>query len=180
MKSLTPKANVLWTWSISRMKNYLTILPRYSLIYLAIHRRQEVAPPGHGWCASLVFQKKFWARSKQLLKRKVGWFETAVLLVLFSLCEALKFRNYDGPTKTILSYMKKHNFMPPSDWKLYRPLTSKWYVYFLFKEIDIELYLSQSFFNLAHPLPCLTLDFQEHLQHLFLPILTFSIFLYYL
>ena len=55
----------------------------------------------------------------------MGRLQAAVLQLLCSLCEALKFRNSDGPTKTLLSYMKRHNFAPPSDWKQYRPLTSK-------------------------------------------------------
>lgn len=41
------------------------------------------------------------------------------------LSEALKYRNSDGPTKTLLAYMKKSNFTAPSTWKQYRPLTSK-------------------------------------------------------
>jgi hypothetical protein len=41
------------------------------------------------------------------------------------LSEALKFHNNDGPTKTLLSYMKKFNYVAPGTWKQYRPLTSK-------------------------------------------------------
>lgn len=55
----------------------------------------------------------------------MGRLPTAVTLFLFSLSEALKYRNSDGPTKTLLAYMKKSNFTAPSTWKQYRPLTSK-------------------------------------------------------
>jgi hypothetical protein len=33
--------------------------------------------------------------------------------------------NGDGPSKTLLSYMRERNFEAPKDWKGYRPLTSK-------------------------------------------------------
>ena len=31
----------------------------------------------------------------------------------------------DGPSRTLLEYMKERNYVAPKDWKGYRPLTSK-------------------------------------------------------
>lgn len=73
----------------------------------------------------------------------MGRLTATVLFYIFSLCEALKFRNNDGPTKTILNYMKRYNFNAPSDWKNFRPLTSKWLLsYYLLTIINIVVYHS--------------------------------------
>ena len=70
---------------------------------------------------------------------------TQVPFILFSLCEALKHKNHqDGPTKTLLSYMKRHDYVAPSDWKHYRPLTSKWVYIVIFIVTFITIFLSQS------------------------------------
>jgi hypothetical protein len=55
----------------------------------------------------------------------MGRLPPAVTVPLSSLSEALKYRNSDGPTKTLLAYMKKSNFTAPPTWKQFRPLTSK-------------------------------------------------------
>ena len=64
------------------------------------------------------FRKRFELGVNSYLKGK--WGDARL-----HLSEALKFKNGDGPTKTLLGYMKKFNFAAPADWKQYRALTSK-------------------------------------------------------
>lgn len=49
----------------------------------------------------------------------------SVLLYLFSLLEALKYSKGDGPTRNLLNYIKKYDYVCPDNWKEYRPLTEK-------------------------------------------------------
>ena len=73
-----------------------------------------------------AFRNSFELGVNNYLKGKWGDSRLKYLYLYHSLCEALKHKGHqDGPTKTLLNYMKKFDFVAPADWKNFRPLTSK-------------------------------------------------------
>ena len=98
---------------------------RYTCDNIEIHHGEEVASSSSTPQPPIRLQEAILTRCELLPKRQMGRCSSSVHLILHSLSEGLKFRMHDGPSKTLLQYMKKFNFTAPSTWKQYRPLTSK-------------------------------------------------------